>query len=484
MPDRETMDYDVVIVGAGPAGLSAAIRLKQLAPQRSVCVVEKAAEIGGHTLSGAVLEPTSLNELLPDWQARNAPLNVPVTEDHFLLLTASSSFRLPTPPAMQNSGNYHISLGNFCRWLAQQAMELGVELYPGFAAREVCYDEHGKVCGIITGDFGRDRHGQPKASFQPGMLLAATYTLFAEGCRGSLSQSLIQKFALRSEDRPQTYGIGIKELWEIAPEKHQLGKVVHSVGYPLKNDTYGGSFVYHQENNQLAIGLIVGLDYTNPYLSPFEEFQRFKNHPSIRPLLEGGKRIAYGARALNEGGLQSLPKLTFAGGALIGCSAGFLNIAKIKGIHTSMKSGMLAAEALEEAFQENQAEPVSYSHKLQQSWVYKELYEARNLRQGFHFGLAAGLLYAALDSYILRGHAPWTLRHHADHRTLKPASQCKEIHYPKPDGIVTFDRLSSVFLSNTNHEEDQPCHLTLKDPAVPIAINHPLYASPEQRYCR
>ena len=484
MAERETIAFDVLIIGAGPAGLSAAIRIKQQNPALTVCIVEKAAEVGRHSLSGAVLEPRALTELFPDWQKMNAPLHTEAKEDHFLFLTHHKSYRLPTPPLMHNKGNYIISLGELCRWLAGQAAALGIEIYPGFSAREVLYDDQGGVKGIITGDLGRDRHGNEKTTFQPGMALTATYTLFAEGCRGSLSEQVIEKFALRTHSNPQTYALGIKEIWEISPEKHRQGTILHTIGYPLDSMTYGGSFIYHMENNQLAIGLVVGLDYRNPYLSPYEEFQRFKDHPSIRPLLEGGKRICYGARALNEGGLQSLPKLTFKGGAIIGCSAGFVNVGKIKGIHTAMKSGMLAAEAVVESIKNKQREPVGYIQALQNSWVYSELRKVRNIRPAFHFGLYAGLLYAAFDSYILRGNAPWTFSYrHPDHTTLKPAHRCKKITYKQPDGIVTFDRLSSVYLSSTNHEEDQPCHLTLKDDTVPIRVNLTHYDAPEQRYC-
>lgn len=480
--NRESMQFDVVIVGAGPAGLSAAIRLKQVSPESSVCIVEKGAEVGAHILSGAVLEPHALNELIPDWKEKGAPLNTEAKKDEFLFLTEKGSFKLPTPPQMKNHGNYIISLGNLCRWLGEQAMGMGVEIYPGFAASEVLF-EGDRVVGIATGDMGVGKNGEHKDSYQPGVELRGKYTLFAEGCRGSLSEQLIKKYGLRENADPQTYGIGIKELWEVEPEVHQLGKVTHTVGWPMDNSTYGGSFIYHLENNQVAIGYVVGLDYQNPYLSPYQEMQRFKLHPKIRPLFEGAKRISYGARALNEGGYQSIPKLTFAGGAMIGCSAGFLNVPKIKGSHTAMKSGMLAAETIAEALAGKAENLDAYETNLKESWIYKELYLARNIRPAFRFGLWRGLLYSALDTVFLRGRAPWTMHHHADYAQLKKATDCKQIDYPKPDGSITFDRLTSVQLSNTNHEEDQPCHLTLKDASVPVNVNLTEYDGPEQRYC-
>ncbi|MDG4549562.1 MAG: electron transfer flavoprotein-ubiquinone oxidoreductase [Candidatus Contendobacter sp.] len=487
--ERESMEYDVVIVGAGPSGLSAAIRLKQLAAENdqevTVCVIEKGSEVGAHILSGAVIEPRALNELIPDWKERSAPLNTPATEDRFLFLTRETSYKLLTPPQMDNHGNYIVSLGNLCRWLATQAEELGVEIYPGFAAAEVLYDDDGAVVGVATGDMGVGRDGQPTDQFTPGMDLRARYTLFAEGCRGSLTKTLLERFKLREGVDPQTYGIGMKELWEIDPARHQPGKIIHTVGWPLDAGTYGGSFLYHLENNQVAVGFVIGLGYENPHLSPFEEFQRFKTHPDIRPTFEGGRRIAYGARAISAGGFQSIPKLTFPGGALIGDTAGFLNMPKIKGTHTAMKSGMVAAEAVFAAVAAGRGadEVTDYPEKLRQSWLWEELYLVRNVKPSFSWGLWAAIAYSALDTYIFRGKAPWTFHHKPDHVKLKKASECPKIEYPKPDGVISFDRLSSVFISNTNHEEDQPCHLTLKDSTVPIQINLALYDAPEQRYC-
>jgi electron-transferring-flavoprotein dehydrogenase len=485
LPPREAMEFDVVIVGAGPAGLSAAIRLKQLAPDAAVCVVEKGGEVGAHILSGAVIEPRALNELIPDWKEKGAPLHVPATTDRFMLLTEQRAFTLPTPPQMHNHGNYIVSLGDVCRWLGSQAEELGVEIYPGFAAAELL-EEDGRIVGVATGDMGIGKDGTPTANFARGMELRATYTLFAEGCRGSLSKRLVERFNLRDGHDPQTYAIGIKELWEVPAEVHRPGLVEHTIGWPLDNRTYGGSFLYHFGDNLVSYGFVIGLDYRNPWLSPFEEMQRFKTHPEVRKHFVGGRRISYGARALNEGGLQSIPRLTFPGGALIGCSAGFVNVPKIKGTHTAMKSGMLAAEAVAMALAgDRPAEPVAYEASLKASWVWEELSAVRNVRPVFgKLGMWGGLAHAAVDTYVFRGKAPWTFHHaHADNTTLIEASAAPRITYPKPDGVLTFDRLSSVFISNTNHEENQPAHLTLKDPSVPVAVNLARYGAPEQRYC-
>jgi len=495
MSEREAMEYDVVIVGAGPSGLAAAIRLRQLADETgreiTVCVLEKGSEVGAHILSGAVLETRALDELIPDWTEKGAPLNAPVGEEKFMFLTESGHYSLPIwmlPREMHNEGNYIVSLGNVCRWMAEQAEELGVEIYPGFAAAEVLFDAQDRIVGVATNDMGIAADGSKKPGYEPGIELRAKYTLFGEGCRGNLSKQLIETFDLRANSDPQTYGIGLKELWELPPEKHKQGTVIHTAGWPMDDKTWGGSFIYHLEDNQAYVGYVVGLDYQNPHLSPFQEFQRFKTHPAIRPMLEGGKRLSYGARALNEGGFQSIPKLTVPGGLLVGCAAGFLNVPKIKGSHNAMKSGMLAAESVAEALAQGdagQGELHGYPEKLRGSWVYEELRRARNFRPAAaRFGMTLGTVYAGLDLKVFGGKLPWTLHHkHADHETLKPAAEMPEIAYPKPDGVVSFDRNSSVYLANVAHEEDQPAHLTLKDSSVPVAYNLAYFDAPEQRYC-
>ena len=486
---RESMNFDVLIIGAGPSGLSAGIRLAQLAKKNnkelSVSVVEKGSEVGAHILSGAVLETKALDELIPDWKSKDAPLKTETKKDNFILLTKNKSFKLPTPPQMKNDGNYIISLGNFCRWLAKQAEELGVNIFPGFAASEILYDEKTKkVIGIRIGDQGIDKNGKQLENFQQGYDLLAKQTIFAEGCHGSLTKKLINKYNLRENSDPQTYGIGLKELWEIKPENHKLGEIIHSIGWPLDNQTYGGSFLYYLENNQVSVGFVIGLDYKNPHLSPFDEFQRFKIHPKIKKIFEGGKRISYGARALTEGGFQSIPKLTVPGGLLVGCTAGFMNVPKIKGTHTAMKSGMIAAEEIfKNIFDEKKIEINTYEDEIKKSWVWDELYRVRNIRPSFQWGFWPGLIYSAIDTFIFRGKAPWTLKHHDDHKSLKEAKKSKKIDYQKTDGVITFDKLSSVFISNTNHAENQPCHLQLKDNNIPIEYNLENYDAPEQRYC-
>jgi len=485
---RESMQYDVVVVGGGPAGLAAAIRVKQLSPETSVCLLEKGSEIGAHILSGAVMDPRALEELFPDWKEKGAPLNTPVTRDRFLFLTGSSSFETPgflLPECFKNHGNYIISLGNLCRWLGKQAEGLGVEIFPGFAAAEILF-ERDAVKGVATGDLGLDKNKNKTSAYQQGMELHGKYTFFAEGCRGQLGRELEKKYRLREGADPQQYGIGLKELWDVKPEKHKAGLVVHTAGWPLDAGTYGGSFLYHMENNQIAVGYVVGLGYQNPYLSPYEEFQRFKTHPAIRDFFIGGKRIAYGARAITAGGLQSLPKLAFPGGVLIGDDAGFLNASRIKGSHCAIKSGMLAAEAATEALKAGRSgdELEAYTEAWRSSWLYEELHRARNFKPWMSKGLYLGTLMVGVDQVLFRGRAPWTLSHaHADHESLRRKNECQPIQYPKPDGVLTFDRLTDLSFSNTNHNEDQPVHLTLKDPSVPVSVNLRQYAGPEQRYC-
>lgn len=485
--ERETLEFDILIVGAGPSGLSAAIHLAKLSQKESVnlsiCVLEKGSAIGAQILSGAAIETRALDELIPNWQELHAPIRVQATRDKFYYLSKKHAIRLPTPPPLRNDGNYIVSLEEVCRFLANYAEGLGVAVFPGFAGVETLYDAKEHVCGVRVGDKGIDRNNQPTAQFQPGPRLLAKQTLFAEGCHGSLTKQLIARFNLRKDSYPQTYGLGVKELWEIPSAQHQLGTIMHSIGWPLDHGTYGGSFIYHFDKNRLSMGFIVGLDYKNPYLDPFQELQRFKTHPAVRHLFEGGRRICFGARAITEGGLQSLPKLSVPGALIIGDSAGFLNVPKIKGTHTAMKSGMVAAETIFSALPNLQGELSNYTDNLKKSWIWEELYRVRNIRPSFRRGLLAGLCYSALDTYVLRGKAPWTFKNIADHTTLLPAKYCKEIHYPKPDNIITFDKLSSVYLANTTHHENQPCHLQILNKDIPIDINLKIYAAPETYYC-
>lgn len=485
----ESMQYDVVIVGAGPAGLASAIRFAQLCREHNkdftICVLEKGADIGAHILSGAILEPTALNELLPDWSDdHNKPPMTAVTADHFYYLTDQKKITLPTPKTMKNDGNYIISLGQLCQWLGQIAEEIGVEIFPGFAAKNCLFDEKNQVIGVQTGDMGLDKNSQPKSTYQPGVKIQATYTLLGEGCRGHLSQELINRYQLNQTSQPQTYGIGIKELWEVPETNHHAGTVIHTVGWPLDKKTYGGSFIYHMAPNLISLGFVIGLDYQNPYLNPFQELQRFKHHPAIAPIFKQGRCIRYGARALNEGGWQSIPTLCFPGGMLMGCAAGFLNVAKIKGIHNAMKSGILAAETTFQALCENKPSVVTqYAEAIQNSSIKQELYSVRNIRPSFQWGLWPGLIYSAIDQYCLFGKTPWTLKNHLDHKQIKPSKHYQPIQYPKADGMLSFDKLTALSRANVYHEEDQPCHLLVSDKSIPIKVNYNRYAGLEGRYC-
>ena len=487
MTSREKMEYDVVIVGAGPSGLSTAIKLKQLSKKNnkeiSICIVEKGSEVGSHILSGAVVETKSLDELIPNWKDTDIPVKTQAKKDKFLYLTEHKSYTLPTPPQMKNHGNYIVSLGNLCNWLGNHAENLGIEIYPGFSASEILFSDNGHVEGIATNDMGRLKDGSEGPNFEQGIELKAKQTVFSEGCRGHLGKQLMKKFDLNSANQSQTYAIGIKELWEIDENKHNPGEIVHTTGWPLKSDTYGGSFLYHFGKNQVSIGFVIGLDYKNPYLSPYDEFQRFKHHSEIKKHLEGGRRISYGARALNEGGYQSIPKLTFPGGLLVGCEAGFLNVPKIKGTHLAMKSGMLAAESIFELI-DKEKEITLYEQKIKKSWLYRELHSVRNIRPSFKWGFWKAIVYSAIDTYLFRGKAPWTIKHDgSDHNSLSEKKHFSPINYPKPDGIISFDKLTNLSFSGTNHEEDQPCHLTLLNKDVPIEVNLEKFDNPETRYC-
>ncbi len=487
MSTREIMEYDVVIVGAGPSGLATAIKLKQIANKKnnniSVCIVEKGSEVGSHILSGAVIETRSLTELIPNWKDTDIPLKTKAKKDSFLFLTKDKSFTFPTPPQMNNHGNYIISLGKLCKWLGNYAENLGIEIYPGFAASEILYNSDNSVRGIATNDMGVLKDGSHGPNYEKGIELVAKQTVFSEGCRGHLGKELVKKFKLNLNSQHQTYAIGIKELWEVENRFYNEGEIIHTTGWPLQSDTYGGSFMYHFDKNLISIGFVVGLDYKNPYLSPYEEFQRFKHHPSIKKFLDGGRRIGYGARALNEGGIQSLPKLSFPGGMLVGCEAGFLNVPKIKGTHLAIKSGIIAAETISKDHGKSK-EMSNYNINIKNSWLYKELHSVRNIRPSFKWGFWKAIIYSAIDTYIFRGKAPWTLKHEqTDHESLENKNKFKPINYPKPDGILSFDKLTNVSFSGTNHEENQPCHLQIKDKSVPININLQKYDNPETRYC-
>lgn len=479
MSERESIEFDVLIIGAGPSGLATAINLAKCGQQQGknleICVLEKGSEVGAHILSGAVIETRALDELIPNWQELDPPIKTKARSDSFLYLTEKSSFKLPTPKQMHNKNNYIVSLGNVCKWLAEYAENLGVQIFAGFAAQEVIYNDNDEVVGIKTGESGIGKDGAKTPNYEPGMGIFAKNLVIAEGCRGSIAKQIIDKYNLDENSKPQTYGLGIKELWEVPEDIFEAGNIMHTIGWPLDSKTYGGSFLYHLEPNIISIGFVVGLDYQNPYLSPFNEFQRFKHHPVIKKILEKGRRISYGARTINEGGLQAIPKLNFPGGLIVGCSAGFLNVPKIKGTHLAMKSGMLAAESI--------INNTDYAQLIKNSWIYSELKQVRNIRPGFKWGLIPGLLNAAFETYVSFGKSPWTLKNHVDHTATKPKDKCMVIDYPKPDNKLSFDRLSSLTLANVYHEENQPAHLKLKDPDIAISYNYEKYDSPEQRYC-